>query len=367
MADAAVAELLDAYQEASTLEEAELALKALEQRTSTSEIAIGDLYDGLAELAAEEDDFGLAVRAQRRALELGCEMPTLAREMLGWYLIKDGRRIAGEAEFDALRRELGDEPELMIALGNARSDAGDEQAALRAFDEALKTAKAFADPYAIDRARVEREACRAHLGLPPDEDDRLAVRRRLLRARPGEQVVVAVGWFPREQHADALRGWPDLHDDLADADDYCRHIERHLRELVEATGRRPRIAPLTVKELLELQEREGLDAADARARLAADLHRRGEALDWPPGRNDPCWCGSGRKYKRCLRPVISPVETLQGIESGRIARLSLRGRARSGPSATSRAGHAVHSGARAQRPPRASAAPRRAPEAAPAR
>ncbi|MBA3866097.1 MAG: SEC-C domain-containing protein, partial [Solirubrobacterales bacterium] len=19
----------------------------------------------------------------------------------------------------------------------------------------------------------------------------------------------------------------------------------------------------------------------------------------PPGRNDPCWCSSGRKYKRC--------------------------------------------------------------------
>lgn len=22
-------------------------------------------------------------------------------------------------------------------------------------------------------------------------------------------------------------------------------------------------------------------------------------VPWPPGRNDPCWCGSGRKYKRC--------------------------------------------------------------------
>ncbi|MGO9505871.1 MAG: SEC-C metal-binding domain-containing protein, partial [Mycobacterium sp.] len=20
---------------------------------------------------------------------------------------------------------------------------------------------------------------------------------------------------------------------------------------------------------------------------------------WPPGRNQPCWCGSGRKYKKC--------------------------------------------------------------------
>ncbi|MEV6140612.1 SEC-C metal-binding domain-containing protein [Nocardia sp. NPDC051990] len=22
-------------------------------------------------------------------------------------------------------------------------------------------------------------------------------------------------------------------------------------------------------------------------------------MDWPPPRNAPCWCGSGRKYKKC--------------------------------------------------------------------
>ena len=22
-----------------------------------------------------------------------------------------------------------------------------------------------------------------------------------------------------------------------------------------------------------------------------------------PGRNEPCWCGSGRKYKKCHEPV----------------------------------------------------------------
>ncbi|MFC6581654.1 SEC-C metal-binding domain-containing protein [Planomonospora parontospora] len=25
-------------------------------------------------------------------------------------------------------------------------------------------------------------------------------------------------------------------------------------------------------------------------------------MPWPPERNDPCWCGSGRKYKQCCRP-----------------------------------------------------------------
>ncbi|MCB9824506.1 MAG: SEC-C domain-containing protein [Planctomycetes bacterium] len=25
--------------------------------------------------------------------------------------------------------------------------------------------------------------------------------------------------------------------------------------------------------------------------------------DERPGRNDPCWCGSGKKYKKCHQPV----------------------------------------------------------------
>ncbi|WP_370013527.1 SEC-C metal-binding domain-containing protein [Nocardiopsis sp. Huas11] len=22
-------------------------------------------------------------------------------------------------------------------------------------------------------------------------------------------------------------------------------------------------------------------------------------IPWPPGRNQPCWCDAGRKYKKC--------------------------------------------------------------------
>ena len=78
-------------------------------------------------------------------------------------------------------------------------------------------------------------------------------------------------------------------------------IEQHLRELAATSGYQPSVAPLTAKELLAYGESEGLDPADgpARARLAADLNRRGQTIPWPPGRNEPCWCGSGRKYKRC--------------------------------------------------------------------
>ena len=43
-----------------------------------------------------------------------------------------------------------------------------------------------------------------------------------------------------------------------------------------------------------------LDPSQLRARYAADVARDpSRTIAWPPGRNDPCWCGSGRKYKRC--------------------------------------------------------------------
>ena len=96
MAVGALGELLDAYREAPTLEEAEWVLREIERAEGAREVSVGDLYDNLAEVAADEGDFALAVRAQRRALELGSEMPVLGREMLGWYLMKDGQRLAGE-------------------------------------------------------------------------------------------------------------------------------------------------------------------------------------------------------------------------------------------------------------------------------
>jgi hypothetical protein len=36
--------------------------------------------------------------------------------------------------------------------------------------------------------------------------------------------------------------------------------------------------------------------ADAAERVAVQQRRTDDA---EPGRNDPCWCGSGKKYKKC--------------------------------------------------------------------
>jgi len=293
----ASADLLDRYFNATTLAEAEAALEEAAASPGARTAGVGDCFDELAEIAADEEDFAVAVRAQRRAVEVGCEYPVLARQMLGWYLMKDGQTVAGEAEFSALRRELGDDPQLLIALGNARSDAGRAEDALAAFDEALSAAKETGDRVDIDMARRERRESRTTLGLPLDDDDLAAP----LRGRRFERTAFSLAWFPRSERDQALARWPDLEDDLRDADAYCRHVESELRTMQADTGQRPTVAPLRVDALVAYAAAQGLDPGDGqtRARFAAELHRTGQAIEWPPGRNDHCWCDSGRKYKRC--------------------------------------------------------------------
>lgn len=58
----------------------------------------------------------------------------------------------------------------------------------------------------------------------------------------------------------------------------------------------------------ELERLASLLAAGLRdAAYAADQMRAGNGLAWPPGRNDACWCESGRKYKRCCGTVTETV------------------------------------------------------------
>ena len=125
---------------------------------------LGDCYAELAEAAANNDEYALAVRFERRAVELGCRQPRLAREMLGWYLLKSGSVVGGEAEFAALRAERPDDVHVLVTLAHARSDAGLQDAALAAFDEAVDLAKRRGLAGELDRARIERRAEREHVG-----------------------------------------------------------------------------------------------------------------------------------------------------------------------------------------------------------
>jgi tetratricopeptide (TPR) repeat protein len=294
----AVDELLQPYVDAASLQEAAAALDDLAPSDDLPAQVLADCYDDLAEAAADDDEYALAARFQRRAVQLGCRHPKIAREMLGWYLLKDGSTLEGEAEFAALRAEWPDDVDLLVTLAHARSDAGLQDAALAAFDEAVDVAKRLGLAGELDRARIERRVEREHVGLPLDGDDHLAPPPRPLI---DDQIAWTLAWFPPDQHAAVVTRWPWLREDLSDPTVYSGRLEGNLRQLHRETGRRPSIASLDVDEFSDWATRAGYDAdaGSSRSRYAAELARSGHATAWPPGRNDPCWCRSGRKYKRC--------------------------------------------------------------------
>jgi len=119
----------------------------------------------------------------------------------------------------------------------------------------------------------------------------------------GETIALALAWFPADQYAAALERWPSLAGEWGDVPhaDYCLHMEADLREYASVKPGPCSVAPIDVAEFVAWCEAEALHPEDsqARARYAAQLARTGRAIAWPPGRNDVCWCGRGRRYERC--------------------------------------------------------------------
>lgn len=123
-------------------------------------------------------------------------------------------------------------------------------------------------------------------------------------------VLTALAWFPPDQWAQALTRWPTLAEDNNSKHAvYCQELDAHLRRIQDAAPPASHlalaVAPIRIEHYLDWCESEGEDPAAraARASYAANQARLGDIIDWPPaGRQHSCWCGSGRKYKRCCAP-----------------------------------------------------------------
>lgn len=114
---------------------------------------------------------------------------------------------------------------------------------------------------------------------------------------------MTIAWVGPEADAVARERWPEWGDRLiADAPfaELAERMERHLRGRRADGDGPPQIVAIDLGAYADWCERNGHDPAD-RASRATFVHEpeAGEGRRWPPGRNEPCWCGSGRKYKRC--------------------------------------------------------------------
>ena len=118
-----------------------------------------------------------------------------------------------------------------------------------------------------------------------------------------QQAYIGIAWFPPDQYQRALETWPSFAEDYEHGPyaAYCARLELLLRDLNSQGVKRLALTPLTIDDYLAWCAEHDRDPEepDSRASYATELIGRDVAQPWPPQRNEPCWCASGRKYKKC--------------------------------------------------------------------
>jgi len=147
----------------------------------------------------------------------------------------------------------------------------------------------------------------AYCGFEPDAPPLSAqTTARSRAAGTSSKIVLSLAWFPADEWALAIERWPELLDELPiNHAEYSQRIEARLKWMAKHTpGQASTVSPLSV-DVLDEMEGGKAGSGEGRSHLAAEIARTGRALSWPPSRNDACWCGSGRKYKKCCGPTPS--------------------------------------------------------------
>lgn len=310
MSTARVDHLMDRYLDATTVEAAESALHELaaldaeDPSLAESHEPIGDLYGELAEDFYEHDEYEPAVDLQTKALGHPCTNLVRERGILLGYRFAAGDRAAVIAELGQARQGLEpvDGAHLLGAFGEA-VERVDAPLALSHHDEAVELAKTGKDEDVLAVVRVPRALLRRDMGLSPDGDDIEAFREleslgQRLAADPDAEAIQL--FLPRAELALARETWPAETEALgmADADAFYRELELFWREWPTAGGELV-LRPLSVALLQEHDSTPMQPADEMPDALVEALEARDDGLAWPPGRNDACWCGSERKYKKC--------------------------------------------------------------------
>ncbi|WP_198675865.1 SEC-C metal-binding domain-containing protein [Kribbella monticola] len=157
----------------------------------------------------------------------------------------------------------------------------------------------------LRQLREGRRRLRWALEIPLDDDDLLAEMSRgelddkvfdLLDLLAYPQVRDGrLQFWDRAEVEEGLRGAdPPIPRETANA--YYWYVELVLRA---CSGGRPTVVPRRPNTLMPVLA--VALAARSRREIPSMTGRHGDegAVEWPPGRNQACWCGSGTKYKRC--------------------------------------------------------------------
>ena len=118
-----------------------------------------------------------------------------------------------------------------------------------------------------------------------------------------QQAYIGAAWFPADQYPRALQTWPSFAEDYEHGpyQAYCARLELMLRDLRAQGVKRLALTPIAIDDYLAWCAEHDRDPeqSDTRASYSTTLLGRDIVKPWPPERNEPCWCGSERKYKKC--------------------------------------------------------------------
>lgn len=304
-----------------------------------------EMHSELVEIYDQLDRVEEALHQADLLVELGYRSQPDPRCRRAEILTRHGRLDEAAAIWDAVAADTPDDVWVYNNAGLEYGAVGEHDRALPWLTRALEIAVRTGDPeLLLGQLRDLRAASLAKLGLElddlqtatpaltspdrPDSPNRLPtslpdsarIDRDVTPVRkPAPPVPVALAWLPADEYAAWPERWPDLADSPLLHDDegepvshtvYCRRMEGQLRPHSEAGMARLSVVAVRSAEFVPWVAENAPDEQDPaqlRARYAADVARDpSRTVTWPPGRNDPCWCGSGRKYKKCCGAPGAP-------------------------------------------------------------
>jgi tetratricopeptide (TPR) repeat protein len=267
-----------------------------------------EVLDDIHQTWRQAGHYDDAIAAKREAIEAGYRSVPDPEADIAECLLAAGRRDEADALFATLRERDPEDVWLYNAAAYSYAEV-DMAASLKwaldqpADDALIERVERFCEewipvpsrsPWA-DAPPLEDRPC-AYCGYEPE-----ASRAELgERARRNRRRLLEV------EAPEALARFDALDDLPADHLAYSHETEARIKRIARHTpGNRLHVATMTVDGLQAHAEESSHDPAsgEARSSYAATLLQTGSAVVWPPGRNDACWCGSDRKYKKCCGPV----------------------------------------------------------------
>ncbi len=318
------------------LDRASAILEELAELPETGGLYMPECYADLARSFDHRGRHDDAITAMERAIEHGWNGRPDGRSDIAEFHLRAGRVEQAAEIWAQLKAKDPDDVWLYNAAGLSYSEVGSHELAVAWLGEGIELAMRTDDPEGIVAQLSDaRRHSLAALGREHDElerrvdpfleqwrgDERMRSRRFSLfdaideatpptdaplpRGHRSGEIPLALAWFPSGEYERAIERWRDLAEEWAGVPhaNYCIRLDGHAKWM-HAHGVHVRaVAPIHVDDYIAWCEQNDEDPEDARAKYAAHRLAEDQAIRWPPGRNEPCWCGSQRKYKKCCGPA----------------------------------------------------------------